>query len=164
MKRLGRWSLVGVALAGVVLAFSVRTWRGHAAVSADPGRLGAGKRRLPWDHPAAIRDGHCHGAGSRSIPVAPPAGTPIQGARSSSSSRDRSPFTKRSAASARSRRTARGRHSSSAPAKSIRSPMTARPPTFFSSPSRVCRRAAPRELTSRIPARARVSDELTRWH
>ena len=44
MKRLVRWLLVGVALVGVVLAFSAAdTWRGHAAVGADAGRAGAWK-------------------------------------------------------------------------------------------------------------------------
>src|SRR6266566_7929184 len=99
---------------------------------------------------------------SRSSRAVPPAGTPIREERSSSSSRARSPFTEPSVASARPPRTARGRHSSSDPAKWTRSSTRAPSHTSFSSPSRVCLRATPRELTSRTPAPARVSDDLTK--
>jgi hypothetical protein len=69
--------------------------------------------------------------------------------------------THRSATGARPPRTARGRRSSSDLAKWMTSSTRARSPTSFSSPSRVCLRASPRELTSRTPARAPVSDDLT---
>jgi quercetin dioxygenase-like cupin family protein len=55
-----------------------------------------------------------------------------------------------------------GRRSSSDLAKWIKSSTRARSHTSFSSPSRVCLRATPRELTSRTRAHARVSDDLTR--
>jgi hypothetical protein len=41
------------------------------------------------------------------------------------------------------------------------SPTRARSHTSFSSPSHVCHRATPQELTSRTRARARASDDLT---
>ena len=94
------------------------------------------------------------------VAASPQAGTPIREARSSSSSRVSSPFTERSVANARSARTARGTHSSSDGAKWIRSSTTARSRTSFTSPSRVCLRAAQRELTRPTPAPVRVFDNV----
>ena len=138
-----------------------RTCRGHAAVRADECPFGAWHRHVEWDHPASIRNGRSHGPDHRRPGRILGLALASGGARSWSSSRVRSPFTHRSAASARPPRTARGRRSSSDLAKWMTSSTRGRSHTSFTSPSRVCPRATPHELTSRTRARARVSDDLT---
>ena len=164
MKRAVRRTLLGVGLAGVVTAVTVAATVAPSWATPPVGLVNV---------PLARGTNTSHGTiplkfgtdvarrRSRSTRAAPLAGTRIREARSWSSSRVRSPSTHRSAPSARSPRTARGRRSSSDLAKWITSSTPARSRTSFSSPSRVCLRANPRELTSRTPARARVSDDLT---
>jgi hypothetical protein len=140
-----------------------RTWRGHAAVRADERPVGAWDSGDQWDHPASIRDGHRHGAdhgraGCSSGWHTHPGGAIVivkQGTET---------VHKAVAANAWSKRAAPGMRSSNARAKWIRSLTPARSPSSIWSLSRVCRRAAPRELTSRIPERAQVSDGLTSLH
>ena len=163
MKRAVRWALLSVGLAGVVMAVTVGPAPSRATppsgLTNTPLARGTntshGTIPLQFGTDVAMVQITVDPGGSAGWHSHPGGAIVVV-------EQGRSPFTHRSAPSARPPRTARGRRSSSDLAKWITSSTPVRSHTSFSSPSRVCLRATPRELTSRTRARARVSDDLTK--
>jgi hypothetical protein len=137
-----------------------RAWGSDAAVRADECALGAWDEPVSWEHPAAVwnrrRHGPDHGQPRRLFRLALASGRRNYRRADGHDHRLSIAWQPVSAQQLQG-----GRRSLSGLAKWITCSTRGRPPMSCSSPSRGCLRAAPRELTSRIPVRARDSDDLT---